>query len=132
MGLTNLTLDTQLTRAQRKTVLITTSHSILTTSTGENLMIVANLAASLLNILDSVLDLSKVEAGAMQVEDVAFSLRSQVFDIMKSLYAKCTEKGLELLYEVDHGIPDQIVGDPLRIRQVILNLISNVSSSVRS
>ena len=90
-------------------------------------MIVANLAASLLNILDSVLDLSKVEAGAMQVEEVPFSLRSQVFDIMKSLYAKCTEKGLELLYDVDHGIPDQIVGDPLRIRQVILNLISNVS-----
>ncbi|ORY75765.1 histidine kinase osmosensor [Protomyces lactucae-debilis] len=108
LGMTALTLDTQLTRSQR-----------------ENLMIVQNLANSLLTIIDDILDISKIEANRMAIEEIPFSLRSTVFGIMKSLAAKATEKKLDLLYEVDAGIPDQIIGDPLRLRQVIMNLVGN-------
>lgn len=108
IGMTNLTLDTQLNRAQR-----------------ENLMIVANLANNLLTIIDDILDISKIEAMRMTVEEVPFSLRSNIFGVMKTLVVKCTEKNLDLLYEVDPALPDQIIGDSLRLRQVITNLIGN-------
>lgn len=61
----------------------------------------------------------------MTVEEIPFSLRSNIFGVMKTLVVKCTEKNLDLLYEVDPALPDQIVGDPLRLRQVIMNLIGN-------
>lgn len=108
IGMTNLTLDTQLNRAQR-----------------ENLMIVSNLANNLLTIIDDILDISKIEAMRMTVEEVPFSLRSNIFGVMKTLVVKCNEKNLDLLYEVDPALPDQIIGDSLRLRQVIMNLIGN-------
>lgn len=108
LGLTALTLDTHLTRAQR-----------------ENLMIVQNLANNLLTIIDDILDISKIEAMRMSVEEIPFSLRSSVFAILKSLVVKCTEKNLDLLYEVDPDLPDQLIGDALRLRQVIVNLVGN-------
>jgi osomolarity two-component system sensor histidine kinase NIK1 len=108
IGMTALTLDTQLTRSQR-----------------ENLMIVQNLANSLLTIIDDILDISKIEANRMAIEEIPFSLRSTVFGIMKSLAAKATEKKLDLLYEVDARIPDQIIGDPLRLSQILHNLCGN-------
>lgn len=108
IGMTNLTLDTQLNRAQR-----------------ENLMIVSNLANNLLTIIDDILDISKIEAMRMTVEEVPFSLRSNIFGVLKTLVVKCTEKKLDLLYEVDPKLPDQIIGDSLRLRQVIMNLIGN-------
>ncbi|CAI2165450.1 15768_t:CDS:10 [Funneliformis geosporum] len=108
IGMTTLTLETELTRQQR-----------------ENLMIVSSLANSLLTIIDDILDISKIEAGRMTIEQIPFSLRSAVFGVLKTLAVKANQKKLALIYDVDNGIPDQLIGDPLRLRQVITNLIGN-------
>ncbi|CAO3643257.1 unnamed protein product [Cunninghamella echinulata] len=108
IGMTSLTLETELTRQQR-----------------ENLMIVSSLANSLLTIIDDILDISKIEAGRMTIEAIPFSLRSAMFSVLKTLAVKANQKKLDLLYSVDSAIPDQIIGDPLRLRQVITNLIGN-------
>ncbi|CAO3598673.1 unnamed protein product [Absidia cylindrospora] len=108
IGMTSLTLETELTRQQR-----------------ENLMIVSSLANSLLTIIDDILDISKIEAGRMTIEAIPFSLRSAMFSVLKTLAVKANQKKLDLIYSVDSGIPDQIIGDPFRLRQVITNLIGN-------
>ncbi|RHZ84451.1 hypothetical protein Glove_81g78 [Diversispora epigaea] len=108
IGMTTLTLETELTRQQR-----------------ENLMIVSSLANSLLTIIDDILDISKIEAGRMTIEQIPFSLRSAVFGVLKTLAVKANQKKLDLIYDVDNGIPDQLIGDPLRLRQIITNLIGN-------
>ncbi|CAO3638776.1 unnamed protein product [Cunninghamella blakesleeana] len=108
IGMTSLTLETELTRQQR-----------------ENLMIVSSLANSLLTIIDDILDISKIEAGRMTIETIPFSLRSAIFSVLKTLAVKANQKKLDLIYKVDNGIPDQLIGDPLRLRQVITNLIGN-------
>ncbi|KAI8091184.1 uncharacterized protein B0P05DRAFT_256833 [Gilbertella persicaria] len=108
IGMTSLTLETELTRQQR-----------------ENLMIVSSLANSLLTIIDDILDISKIEAGRMTIESIPFSLRSAVFSVLKTLAVKANQKKLDLIYHVEQCIPDQLIGDPLRLRQVITNLIGN-------
>lgn len=108
IGMTALTLETELTRQQR-----------------ENLMIVSNLANTLLTIIDDILDISKIEAGRMTMESIPFSLRSSLFSVMKTLNVKANQKKLDLICNVDKDIPDQVIGDPLRLRQVITNLIGN-------
>jgi len=108
IGMTSLTLETELTRQQR-----------------ENLMIVSSLANSLLTIIDDILDISKIEAGRMTIESIPFSLRFAVFGVLKTLAVKANQKKIDLIYDVDDTIPDQLVGDPLRLRQVITNLIGN-------
>ncbi|KAG1602203.1 hypothetical protein G6F47_002982 [Rhizopus delemar] len=108
IGMTSLTLETELTRQQR-----------------ENLMIVSSLANSLLTIIDDILDISKIEAGRMNIETIPFSLRSAIFSVLKTLAVKANQKKLDLIYHVDQSIPDQVIGDPLRLRQVITNLIGN-------
>ena len=108
IGMTTLTLDTDLNRQQR-----------------ENLLIVQNLANSLLMIIDDILDLSKIEANRMTLDEIPFSLRSAVFGILKTLAVKATQESLNLLYDVDSNIPDHVIGDPLRLRQVLTNLIGN-------
>ncbi|CEG64414.1 Putative Tco1 HAMP domain related type IA HK [Rhizopus microsporus] len=108
IGMTSLTLETELTRQQR-----------------ENLMIVSSLANSLLTIIDDILDISKIEAGRMTIESIPFSLRSAIFSVLKTLAVKANQKKLDLIYHVDKAIPDQVIGDPLRLRQVITNLIGN-------
>ncbi|KAG0180658.1 hypothetical protein DFQ28_002932 [Apophysomyces sp. BC1034] len=108
IGMTSLTLETELNRQQR-----------------ENLMIVSSLANSLLTIIDDILDISKIEAGRMTIESIPFSLRSAIFSVLKTLAVKANQKKLDLIYNVDSSIPDQLIGDPLRLRQVITNLIGN-------
>ncbi|KAF9538200.1 hypothetical protein EC957_007096 [Mortierella hygrophila] len=108
IGMTSLTLETELTRQQR-----------------ENLVIVSNLAHSLLTIIDDILDISKIEAGKMTIEQAPFSLRAQAFGVLKTLAVKAHQKKLDLIYNVHNDFPDQLVGDPLRLRQVITNLIGN-------
>jgi osomolarity two-component system sensor histidine kinase NIK1 len=108
IGMTSLTLETDLTRQQR-----------------ENLMIVSSLANSLLTIIDDILDISKIEAGRMIIESIPFSIRSSIFSVLKTLAVKANQKKLDLIYCVDSSIPDQLIGDPLRLRQVITNLIGN-------
>ncbi|GJJ75793.1 osomolarity two-component system, sensor histidine kinase NIK1 [Entomortierella parvispora] len=108
IGMTSLTLETELTRQQR-----------------ENLVIVSHLAHSLLTIIDDILDISKIEAGKMTIEQAPFSLRTQAFGVLRTLAVKAHQKKLDLIYNVHNEFPDQLVGDPLRLRQVITNLIGN-------
>ncbi|WVQ62174.1 uncharacterized protein L199_000312 [Kwoniella botswanensis] len=108
IGMTVLTLESELTRQQR-----------------ENLMIVSSLAGSLLTIIDDILDISKIEAGRMTMEQIPFSLRLAVFSVLKTLCVKASQNKLDLIFDIDPTIPDQLIGDPLRLRQVITNLIGN-------
>lgn len=108
IGMTQLTLDTDLTQYQR-----------------EMLNIVNNLANSLLTIIDDILDLSKIEARRMVIEEIPYTLRGTVFNALKTLAVKANEKFLDLTYRVDSSVPDYVVGDSFRLRQIILNLVGN-------
>ncbi|PSK36213.1 histidine protein kinase NIK1 [Candidozyma pseudohaemuli] len=108
IGMTQLSLDTELTQYQR-----------------EMLSIVHNLANSLLTIIDDILDISKIEANRMTVEQIDFSLRGNVFGALKTLAVKAIEKNLDLTYRCDSSFPDNLIGDSFRLRQVILNLAGN-------
>jgi PAS domain S-box-containing protein len=82
-------------------------------------------AKSLLGIINDILDFSKIEAGKLQLEHIDFSL-DEVFDNLASLIAfKAQEKGLELLLDQAADLPERLVGDPLRLGQILLNLTSN-------
>ena len=108
IGMSQLTLDTDLTQYQR-----------------EMLNIVHNLANSLLTIIDDILDISKIEANRMVMERINFSMRGSVFSALKTLAVKANDKSLNLGYCVDSSVPDFVVGDPYRLRQIILNLVGN-------
>ncbi|KAA1473198.1 hypothetical protein DENSPDRAFT_779569 [Dentipellis sp. KUC8613] len=108
IGMTELTLDSDLNRSQR-----------------ESLLLVHSLARSLLLIIDDILDISKIEAGRMTMEQVSFSFRQTVFGILKTLVVRASQNNLDLTYDVDPDIPDQLIGDSLRLRQVITNLVGN-------
>ncbi|KAF8800734.1 hypothetical protein BYT27DRAFT_7312960 [Phlegmacium glaucopus] len=108
IGMTELTLDSDLNRSQR-----------------ESLLLVHSLARSLLLIIDDILDISKIEAGRMTMEAVSYSLRQTVFGILKTLVIPATQNNLDLTYNVEPDIPDQLIGDSLRLRQVITNLVGN-------
>jgi osomolarity two-component system sensor histidine kinase NIK1 len=79
----------------------------------------------LLTIIDDILDISKIEAGRMTMEQIPFSLRLAVFSVLKTLCVKASQNKLDLIFDIDPTIPDQLIGDPLRLRQVITNLIGN-------
>ena len=108
IGMTQLTLDTELEQNQR-----------------DMLNIVFSLANSLLTIIDDILDISKIEANRMVLEEEPFSLRSLVFSSLKSLAVRANEKEISLVYDIDGSVPDYIVGDSYRLRQIILNLAGN-------
>ncbi|WPH04916.1 Hypothetical protein R9X50_00781300 [Acrodontium crateriforme] len=108
IGMTQLTLDTELEQNQR-----------------DMLNIVFSLANSLLTIIDDILDISKIEANRMILEEEPFSLRNLVFNSLKSLAVRANEKDISLVYDVDSSVPDYIVGDSFRLRQIILNLAGN-------
>ena len=108
IGMTQLTLDTELEQNQR-----------------DMLNIVYSLANSLLTIIDDILDISKIEANRMILEEEPFSLRSLVFNSLKSLAVRANEKDISLVYDVDSSVPDYVVGDSFRLRQIILNLAGN-------
>ncbi len=82
-------------------------------------------AVALLDIINDVLDIAKVEAGKVTVECVRFAVRALVLDVTHALTMRAHEKGLVLSAEIAPDVPDTITGDPTRLRQVILNLVSN-------
>jgi two-component system sensor histidine kinase/response regulator len=108
IGMTDLTLDTQLNGDQR-----------------EYLNIVKESAHSLLGLLDEILDFSKIEAGKLQLDAAAFSIRETVATTMKALALRAHQKGLELAYDIPADVPDRLVGDPARWRQILVNLVGN-------
>ncbi len=80
---------------------------------------------SLLNIINDILDFSKIESGKMELDLREFDLRACVEETLDLLSAKAMEKNLDLVYQMDDGIPTMVKGDSLRLRQVLANLFSN-------
>ncbi|KAL4993099.1 hypothetical protein BDV10DRAFT_190279 [Aspergillus recurvatus] len=91
----------------------------------ETLNTVYTLGKSLLTIIDDVLDISKIEANHMVIEHVPFSRGSTVFSAMRTLAVEANERIINLIYEIEEYVPDFVVGDAFRLRQVILNLLGN-------
>jgi signal transduction histidine kinase/CheY-like chemotaxis protein len=108
LGMTELALDTNLTPEQRE-YLITVKQS----------------AESLLTIINDILDFSKIEAGKLDLETVAFNVRSCIQEAVKLMDWRAGQKSLELSCEIDPNVPEYIFGDPIRLRQVLLNLLGN-------
>jgi PAS domain S-box-containing protein len=108
IGMTRLALDTELNAVQR-----------------EYLDMANRSAESLLGIINDILDFSKIEAGKLSLDSVAFSLNDCINDVMKDISLRAHFKGLELIRNVALDIPDALVGDPLRLRQVLMNLFGN-------
>lgn len=86
---------------------------------------VSKSAYNLLNIINDILDFSKIEAGKLFIEEVPFNLAELVEETVDIISIKAEEKGLELVCSIDPGLPSQMVGDPIRIKQVLTNLIGN-------
>jgi len=108
IGMTELVLDSELTHNQR-----------------ESLETVRASAESLLAILNDILDFSKVESGKLELEAMPFSVRDAVNDALRPLALSADRKGLELVADVQADVPDALVGDQGRLRQVLANLVGN-------
>jgi signal transduction histidine kinase/DNA-binding response OmpR family regulator len=108
LGMTELVLDTTLTAQQRDYVRTVRSS-----------------AESLLGIINDILDFSKIEARKLHIDALGFQLRDVVGDTLKALALRAHEKGLELAADVASDIPDDLVGDSSRLRQVLNNLVGN-------
>ena len=91
----------------------------------EYVQAVKSSAASLLTVINDILDFSKIEAHKLDLESVNFELRLSLGSILHTLALRAAEKGLELAFRVPPEVPDALVGDPGRLRQIILNLVSN-------
>jgi signal transduction histidine kinase/DNA-binding response OmpR family regulator/HPt (histidine-containing phosphotransfer) domain-containing protein len=82
-------------------------------------------AEHLLTLVDDVLDFSKIEAGRVELEQVQFELRELLADSVQTLVARASARGLELAFHVKPDVPDALVGDPHRLRQIVMNLVGN-------
>jgi signal transduction histidine kinase len=80
---------------------------------------------ALLTVINDILDFSKIESGNLELDNHSFDLRQCIEEVMDVFSAKVAQKGLDLIYQIDYQIPAQIVGDSHRLRQILLNLISN-------
>jgi len=108
LGMTELALDTELNKEQREC--IETARAS---------------ADSLLTIINDILDFSKIEAGRIELDPVEFNLRDTLDEAVRSIALRAHEKDLEMICEVAPEVPETIVGDPARLRQIVLNLIGN-------
>ncbi len=108
IGMTELALDTNMTAEQR---------DYLTT--------VKSSADALLSIINDILDFSKIEAGRLELDPVEFLLRDSISDTLSPLALRAASKGVELAYDVRADVPDALIGDVYRLRQVIVNLVGN-------
>ena len=108
LGMIDLVLATDLSAAQM-----------------EHLELARSSADALLFLLNDLLDLSKIEAGRLELSPVDFSVRRTLADAVRILEMRATEKGLDLITEVDEDVPDLLCGDAMRLRQVLVNLVGN-------
>lgn len=108
IGMTELVLETPLAADQR-----------------ESLQLVSKSADSLLAIINDILDFSKIEAGKLDLDVVTFELRGMIGELMSALAVRATAKGLELICRIAPDVPDSLDGDPLRLRQILVNLVAN-------
>lgn len=98
----------------------------------EYLRMVMQSAESLLGVINDVLDFSKVESGKVELERLPFSLRDSIGDAVKSLALRAHDKGLELALDVSRDVPDWLLGDAGRLRQVVINLVGNAIKFTRA
>lgn len=108
VGMTNLLLDTRLNHQQR-----------------DHVDMLAKSADTLLNLINDILDLSKIEAGRLEIEAVPFNLKNLLLEVVSMVQDAASKKGVELITDIDMNLPLTIETDPGRIRQVLLNLMSN-------
>jgi PAS domain S-box-containing protein len=108
LGMTELLLDTNPTAEQR-----------------EYLELVKTSAESLLTVINDILDFSKIEAGKLELVPSAFVLRDSLADTVRTLAVRAQQKGLELACHISPEVPDGLVGDVARLRQVLVNLVGN-------
>ena len=108
IGMTELALQTELTDEQR-----------------EYLEIVKSSSDSLLRVINDILDFSKIEAGKLLIEKVSFDLEREVGDMLKTVAVRAQSKGIELVCDMGLEVPKQVHGDPMRLRQILMNLVGN-------
>lgn len=108
VGMTNLTLMTNLDTEQK-----------------QNLLMVKSCADSLLRIINDILDFSKIEAGKLIIKNSGFDINKLVHDLLKTHYIIANTKGLKIDYRIDSKIPRYIIGDEVRLQQILNNLLSN-------
>jgi two-component system, sensor histidine kinase and response regulator len=108
IGLVELMMETELSREQR-----------------EDLDVVVSAAHALLSLINDILDFSKIEAGKLELENTEFNIRASLGDSLKILATKAHEKQLELAYQIAPDVPLCMSGDPVRFRQVVINLVGN-------
>jgi signal transduction histidine kinase len=108
LGMTDLVLDAELTPQQR-----------------EDLTMVKSSAEGLLTIINDILDFSKIEAGKLDLDLIEFDLRDSLDETVRTLKLRSRQKGLELTCEVQRAVPKILIGDPLRLRQILINLVGN-------
>jgi two-component system sensor histidine kinase/response regulator len=108
LGMAELVLDTELTPEQRE-------YLLMLKSSGD----------SLLGLINDILDFSKIESGKLELEAVEFNLYDALAEVMRATAVRAHEKGLELAYRHRLGVPEYVIGDPSRLRQILTNLIGN-------
>ncbi|MEL0635678.1 PAS domain S-box protein [Marinomonas sp. TI.3.20] len=101
------------------------SHSTLTDEQASQLVILQESGESLLELINEILDFSKIEAGQLAIENVDFNLEKTIYDVVRLLIVSAEKKGLDLLVEYTSHTPKRFVGDAFRIKQVLINLVSN-------
>jgi two-component system, sensor histidine kinase and response regulator len=114
IGMTELVLGTDLSEEQR-----------------EYLDTVRLSADSLLRVINDILDFSKIEAGKMELDPVAFNLFHTVEETIRAIAFRAHERGLELLCDISPDVPEYVVGDEIRIRQIVVNLVGNAIKFTR-
>ena len=101
------------------------SETELTSEQQEYAKTISTCGEALLTVINDILDFSKIESGNMELEDRNFDLRTCIEEVLDVFAGKAGQLGLDLVYEIDHHVPAQIIGDSLRLRQILVNLVSN-------
>lgn len=108
MGMSHLVLESRLTVTQRSQITK-----------------IKDSASLLLNLINDILDHSKIEAGKVTIEQIPFDLNALLDDISNIITHKANEKHIELIFDIDRSVPNKLIGDPLRLLQVLVNLLNN-------
>ena len=108
LGMTEIMLDTRLSREQR-----------------ESMEMVKSSGEALMTVINDILDFSKIEAGKLDLDLIEFPLCDLMDDALKTMALRAHHKGLELTCDIDPDVPDLVVGDPGRLRQILVNLVGN-------
>jgi signal transduction histidine kinase/CheY-like chemotaxis protein len=114
LGMTELALDTDLSPEQR-----------------EYLTMARASADSLLTLINEILDFSAIEAGKVKLDPVPFALYNEISDMVRPLSIHAADREVEFIYDLSLGLPERVIGDPLRIRQVLINLVGNAIKFTR-